>query len=114
MQFCNGNPPQATNGEMDDGTYRLSQNGQPVYSFVGIGSFGEYAVVRRRKLVKLVKEAPRFLRPGGWLGFEVGQGQGALMARHLEKLPAYSAVETCKDSEGTVRALFARSRATAA
>jgi Zn-dependent alcohol dehydrogenase len=42
---------------MDDGTYRLSQKGNPVYSFVGIGSFGEYAVVRRRKLVKLDREA---------------------------------------------------------
>ena len=58
MHFCNGNPPKATYGEMDDGTYRLSQNGKPVYSFVGIGSFGEYAVVRRRKLVKYVQDAP--------------------------------------------------------
>jgi S-(hydroxymethyl)glutathione dehydrogenase / alcohol dehydrogenase len=57
LQYCSGNPPKATFGEMDDGTYRLSQSGQPVYSFVGIGSFGEYAVVRRRKLVKLEREA---------------------------------------------------------
>lgn len=58
MQFCNGNPPKATYGQMDDGTYRLSKDGKPVHSFVGIGSFGEYAVVRRRKLVKLMDEAP--------------------------------------------------------
>jgi S-(hydroxymethyl)glutathione dehydrogenase/alcohol dehydrogenase len=58
MQFCNGNPPKATFGQMDDGGYRLSQGGQPVYSFVGIGSFGEYAVVRRRKLVKFELDAP--------------------------------------------------------
>ena len=58
MQFCNGNPPKATYGQMDDGTYRLSQNGKTVHSFVGIGSFGEYAVVRRRKLVQLIDEAP--------------------------------------------------------
>jgi S-(hydroxymethyl)glutathione dehydrogenase/alcohol dehydrogenase len=58
MQFCNGNPPKATYGEMDDGTYRLSLDGKPVHSFVGIGSFGEYAVVRRRKLVKYEREAP--------------------------------------------------------
>lgn len=58
MQFCNGNPPKATYGEMDDGTYRLSQGGKPVFSFVGIGSFGEYAVVRRRKLVKYEQDAP--------------------------------------------------------
>jgi S-(hydroxymethyl)glutathione dehydrogenase/alcohol dehydrogenase len=57
MQFCNGNPPNATFGQMDDGGYRLSQGGAPVYSFVGIGSFGEYAVVRRRKLVKFDLDA---------------------------------------------------------
>lgn len=58
MQFCIGNPPRATFGEMDDGTYRLSQNGRPVFSFVGIGSLGEYAVVRRRKVVKFEQDAP--------------------------------------------------------
>src|SRR5262249_25747009 len=36
-------------------------------------------------LMKLVKQAPRFLRPGGWLGFEVGSGQGTIIARQLEK-----------------------------
>lgn len=60
-------------------------------------------------LMKLVKQAPIFLKPGGWLGFEVGSGQGALMARQLEKHPSYSAVETYKDSGGEIRALFARS-----
>lgn len=58
MQFCNGNPPNSTFGEMDDGTYRLSQAGTPVRSFVGIGSLGEYAVVKRRKVVKFDIDAP--------------------------------------------------------
>jgi S-(hydroxymethyl)glutathione dehydrogenase/alcohol dehydrogenase len=57
LQFCNGNPPRSTFGEMDDGTYRLSQNGQTVHSFVGIGSFGEYAVVKRRKVHKISRDA---------------------------------------------------------
>lgn len=57
-QFCDGNPRRATFGEMDDGSYRLSQGGKTVYSFVGIGSFGEYAVVKRRKVHKIVKDAP--------------------------------------------------------
>ena len=58
MQFCIGNPRKATFGEMDDGGYRLSRGGEPVYSFVGIGSLGEYAVVRRRKVVKVEQDAP--------------------------------------------------------
>lgn len=62
-------------------------------------------------LMKLLKEAPRFLRPGGWLGFEVGSGQGAMIARQLEKNPAFSAVERYSDSAGEIRALFARAAA---
>jgi len=58
MQFCNGNPPGATFGQMADGGYRLSQNGSPVRSFVGVGSLGEFAIVRRSKLVKFTSDAP--------------------------------------------------------
>lgn len=58
MHFCNGNPPKASYGQMDDGTYRLSKDGQPVFSFVGIGSLGEYAVLRRRKVYKIEQDAP--------------------------------------------------------
>ena len=58
MQFCNGNPPKSTFGEMEDGSYRLSQGDTPVRSFVGIGSLGEYAVVKRRKVFKFDIDAP--------------------------------------------------------
>lgn len=58
LQFCNGNPPKSSYGQMDDGTYRLSKDGKPVHSFVGIGSFGEFAVMKRRKLIKVTEEAP--------------------------------------------------------
>jgi S-(hydroxymethyl)glutathione dehydrogenase / alcohol dehydrogenase len=57
MQFCIGRPPMATFGEMHDGTYRLSQGDQTVYSFVGVGSLGEYTVVPRAKVVKVEQEA---------------------------------------------------------
>ena len=56
--FCNGNPRMSTYGQMDDGTYRLSKKGKVIYSFVGIGSFGEFAVVNRRKLTKYDFDAP--------------------------------------------------------
>ena len=42
---------------MGDGTYRLSRKGEPVRSFVGVGSLGELAVVRRPKLVKFEIDA---------------------------------------------------------
>ncbi len=34
-------------------------------------------------LMRLLQEAPRYLKTGGWLGFEVGLGQGPAMARRL-------------------------------
>jgi release factor glutamine methyltransferase len=96
------NPPYISAGKVKQMHPEIA-NFEPEAAFNG----GVYGV---SILTKLVKEAPRFLRPGGWLGFEVGQGQGALMARQLEKHPAYSSVETCTDSGGNIRALFARSR----
>ena len=59
-------------------------------------------------LMKLLKTAPRFLRPGGWLGFEVGHGQGPGLARQLERNPAFAAVETYADAGGEIRAILAK------
>jgi release factor glutamine methyltransferase len=60
--------------------------------------------------MKLIRNAPRFLRPGGWLGFEVGHGQGAGLARQLGKNPAFAGVETYADPAGEIRAILAKSR----
>lgn len=61
-------------------------------------------------LAKLMRQAPRFLRPGGWLGFEVGHGQGQLLARQLSRNPDFAAVEPFADASGEVRAILARAR----
>ena len=61
-------------------------------------------------LTKLVREAPRFLAPGGWLGFEVGAGQGPVLARQLAKNPHFSVVERFTDQGGEVRAILARAK----
>ncbi len=59
-------------------------------------------------LLRLISDAPRFLRAGGWLCFEVGLGQGDLIQRRLQRHPAYGAIEGLKDGEGQVRALLAQ------
>lgn len=59
-------------------------------------------------LARLVHQAPRFLRPGGWLGFEVGRGQGSVLARQLAKSHDFSNVERFTDDAGDVRAILAR------
>ena len=75
---------------------------EPEAAFNG-GAFGVSV------LMKLMREAPRFLKPASWLGFEVGSGQGPAIARQLEKNPAYAAVETFTDAAGEIRAILARS-----
>lgn len=61
-----------------------------------------------RILQRLIKEAPRFLRPGGWLAFEVGLGQGPSVAQRLRKSGAFGEVHTHDDAQGQVRVLSAR------
>ncbi len=59
-------------------------------------------------LMKLVRHAPRFLKPASWLAFEVGQGQGPLIARQMEKNSAYGEIETRCDAKGEIRAILAK------
>jgi len=94
------NPPYISAGKVKQMHPEIA-NFEPEAAFNG----GVYGV---SILMKLIREAPRFLKPGGWLGFEVGSGQGPVVARQLEKNPAYTAVETYKDAAGEIRALFAK------
>lgn len=59
-------------------------------------------------LFRLVAEAPRFLRPGGWLCFELGAGQGRLIEKRLAGNAAYTNVRSLLDPHGTIRALTAQ------
>jgi release factor glutamine methyltransferase len=59
-------------------------------------------------LQRLLKDAPRLLKPGGWLLFEVGLGQGEPMLKRLQGLADFSAVEAVCDANGDIRALAAR------
>lgn len=59
-------------------------------------------------LVRLVREAPRFLRAGGWLAVEVGLGQGQAVARRLAGAGHFVRIETVSDATGEIRAILAR------
>lgn len=61
-----------------------------------------------RILQRLVAEAPRLLRRGGWLAFEVGLGQAPSVAKRLAQGGAYADVRTVADHEGQPRVLVAR------
>lgn len=100
--FLSCNPPYISTAKVKQMHPEISRH-EPEAAFNG-GAFGVSI------LMKLVKNAPRFLRPGGWLGFEVGHGQGAGLARQLERKPAFAAVETYSDPSGEIRAILAKSR----
>lgn len=79
-------------GEIRDHEPRLAFDGGPF----GIGI-----------LARLIDEAPRVLRPGGVLAFEVGLGQGPGIRKRLARDARYAAVEEALDAQGQPRAILA-------
>jgi release factor glutamine methyltransferase len=94
------NPPYISSQRVAEMPSEVSDH-EPHLAFDG-GPFGISILIR------LIAEAPRYLRPGGWLCFEVGLGQGNLIQRRLERSSAYGALETRADRDGNPRALLAR------
>jgi release factor glutamine methyltransferase len=100
--FLSCNPPYISSAKLKELHPEIARH-EPEAAFNG----GVYGV---SVLMKILRQAPRFLRPGGWLGLEVGHGQGEGIARQLAKNPAYAAVETYADVAGEVRAILAQSK----
>jgi len=100
--FLSCNPPYISSAKLKEMHPEIARH-EPEAAFNG----GVYGV---SVLMKMVRQAPRFLRPGGWFGLEVGHGQGEGIARQLAKNPAYAAVETHADSAGEIRAILAQSK----
>jgi release factor glutamine methyltransferase len=94
------NPPYISSAKVDSMGAEIARH-EPRAAFDG-GPLGN------RILERLMREAPRFLKPGGWLGFEVGLGQGAGVARRLARTGHYATIESVPDAGGAIRALFAR------
>ncbi len=69
------------------------------------GGPGGYAVFDR-----LIREAPRHLRPGGYLIMEIGAPQEAPARQRIEALGGYELGPTVKDGSGHPRVLAARWR----
>jgi release factor glutamine methyltransferase len=97
------NPPYISSARVDQMPREISAF-EPRAAFDG-GPFGV------KILTRLVREARKFLKPDGWLAFEVGLGQGNSMRKILENSPAYRDVEALPDAGGETRALLARAAA---
>lgn len=94
------NPPYISSAKVEQMHSEISAH-EPHLAFDG-GPFGVAILMR------LLQEAPRFVRSGGWLVFEVGLGQGPAMFKRMEKNTAYAEVRALNDTAGDVRALAAR------
>lgn len=93
------NPPYISSGRLPQMAAEIIGH-EPQLAFDG-GPFGLRVVQR------LVQEAPRFLRPGGWLAFEVGLGQAPALARRMTPALGYAQVRTVADEAGAPRVIVA-------
>jgi release factor glutamine methyltransferase len=91
------NPPYISGAKVSK-MHREISGHEPSLAFDG-GPFGVSLLLR------LLKEGPTLLKPGGFLCFEVGLGQGPSLQKQAERLPWVSRVEPQADSAGAIRAL---------
>lgn len=91
------NPPYITSSKLEKMPDEIAQH-EPQLAFDG-GPFGLKIVGR------LLKEAPLYVRPGGWVVFEVGLGQGEPLQKRLCRNPDYQQVNMLRDAEGNIRVL---------
>jgi release factor glutamine methyltransferase len=93
------NPPYISSAKVEQMHGEISKY-EPRLAFDG-GAFGVNILMR------LLQDAPRLIKAGGWLCFEVGLGQGPAMVKRLEKA-GFVDLRTEKDENGAPRALAGR------
>jgi release factor glutamine methyltransferase len=59
-------------------------------------------------LNRVIREAPTYLRPGGWLAVEVGLGQAVAMVKRMQGLGTYRLVQALSNELGEPRAVLAQ------
>jgi release factor glutamine methyltransferase len=93
------NPPYISTSKVETHLGEITEH-EPRMAFDG-GSFGI------KILLRFINEAPRFLREGGWIIFEVGLGQGPGILARLVKNDKFCEVTPIEDSSGVVRGIMA-------
>ncbi len=98
MVVCN--PPYISTSRLEGESAHLLEN-EPREAFDG----GPYGI---SILQRLVREVPDFLKPGGRLLFEFGEGQHRQVAALLSRTKAYEPVAFAEDGEGRPRVAMVR------
>ncbi|MGH8261230.1 MAG: peptide chain release factor N(5)-glutamine methyltransferase, partial [Steroidobacteraceae bacterium] len=94
------NPPYIASGKVESMPAEISRY-EPRLAFDG-GAFGLGVVLR------LIQEAPSYLRKGGWLAFEVGAGQGPALLKRTRASTSFIETEAVEDERGIIRVILAR------
>lgn len=94
------NPPYISTSRLEGESAHLLRD-EPREAFEG----GPYGISIHQRLVR---EAVAFLRPGGWLLFEFGEGQHRQVAVLVSRTRAYEPAVFAEDKEGRPRVAIAR------
>ena len=94
------NPPYISSAKVKKMDTEISEH-EPLLAFDG-GMFGT------KIISKLIGEAPKFLKKGGWVIFEVGLGQGEFITRLCEGSNKYEKIESISDDLGNIRVILAQ------
>jgi release factor glutamine methyltransferase len=92
------NPPYISSGRLSRESAHLLDH-EPREAFDG----GPYGVSIQQRLIR---EAPRFLRPGGWLAFEFGCGQERQVTGLLKRNRGYGVPQFVCDAAGLPRVVL--------
>jgi release factor glutamine methyltransferase len=96
------NPPYISSRKVDGMPHEIIGH-EPRLAFDG-GPLGI------RIIERLIRDAPRFLRAGGCLAFEVGLGQGPAFMKRLSADGRYARLRPIEDAAGAIRAVVAEAR----
>ena len=97
------NPPYISTGRLAGDRAGLLEH-EPREAFDG----GPYGLTIHQRVLK---EALPLLKPGGWLLFEIGEGQDRQIALLFQRARAYDAIDLARNAAGTPRVAFGRVKA---
>jgi len=100
------NPPYISTGRLAGDRAGLLDH-EPREAFDG----GPYGLTIHQRVLK---EALPLLKPGGWLLFEIGEGQDRQIALLFQRARAYDAIDLARNAAGTPRVAFGRVKAATA
>lgn len=92
------NPPYITSGKLKDMPDEIIKF-EPEIAFNG-GALGVKIINR------ICQESLGFLKPGGWLVFELGLGQGEAILKRQQKKGLYNGYYSTNDQNGNVRVIM--------